>query len=139
MNRVMKLSDFKPLLLVLVLTVSLCLFNHLIISTEFFSSKYVLYTFSLQFIYTIFGLFSIVILAILFIINKRNKDIVGLTFLLLTSLKMGICGFIFSEIITSNNKNTTERINFFYIFILFLAIETLITIHLLNKKQQTKQ
>ena len=139
MINTLKILDFKPLLWVVALTVSFRFGNDLLLSTNYFLPQYTKYLFSLNYIYTTFSLFSIAILTVLFIIHKRNKDIVGFTYLLLTSIKMGICGYLFSEIIHSSNKNKIERINFFLIFILFLAIETLITIQLLNKKQQTTQ
>jgi hypothetical protein len=48
---------------------------------------------------------------------------------------MVVSFFIVRPILNSTTENTIEKANFFFIFILFLAIETLITIRLLNKKQ----
>lgn len=131
----MKLQIFKTVILTLSIAVVLFFGNKLILQTESFNQNFKLFSYSLETIYTVLCVFSIIILVILLIVNSRNKDVVGLTYLLITSIKAGILFFIFSDIISSSNKNTVERINFFIVFILFLAIETLITIRLLNKKQ----
>lgn len=131
----MKLQIFKTVILTLSIAVVLFFGNKLILQTESFNQNFKLFSYSLETIYTVLCVFSIIILVILLIVNSRNKDVVGLTYLLITSIKSGILFFIFSDIISSSNKNTVERINFFIVFILFLAIETLITIRLLNKKQ----
>lgn len=131
----MKLQIFKTVILTLSIAVVLFFGNKLILQTESFNQNFKLFSYSLETIYTVLCVFSIIILVTLLIVNSRNKDVVGLTYLLITSIKAGIIFFIFSGIISSSNKNTVERINFFIVFILFLAIETLITIRLLNKKQ----
>jgi hypothetical protein len=131
----MKLQILKTVILTLSIAVVLFFGNKLILQTESFSQNFELFSHSLETIYTVLCIFSVIILVILLIVNSRNKDVVGLTYLLITSIKAGIIFFIFSDIISSSNKNTVERINFFIVFILFLAIETLITIRLLNKKQ----
>lgn len=131
----MKLQILKTVILTLSIAVVLFLSNKLILQTESFNQNFKLFSHSLETIYIVFCAFSVVILVTLLIVNSRNKDVVGLTYLLITSVKAGILFFIFSDIIGSSNKNTVERINFFVVFILFLAIETLITIRLLNKKQ----
>lgn len=131
----MKLQILKTVMLTLSIAVVLFFGNKLILQTESFSQNFELFSHSLETIYTVLCIFSVIILVILLIVNSRNKDVVGLTYLLITSIKAGIIFFIFSDIISSSNKNTVERINFFIVFILFLAIETLITIRLLNKKQ----
>lgn len=131
----MKLQILKTVIFTLSIAVVLFFGNKLILQTESFSQNFELFSHSLETIYTVLCIFSVIILVILLIVNSRNKDVVGLTYLLITSIKAGILFFIFSDIISSSNKNTVERINFFIVFILFLAIETLITIRLLNKKQ----
>ncbi|OXA69221.1 DUF6168 family protein [Flavobacterium aquatile] len=131
----MKLQIFKTVILTLLIAVVLFFGNKLILQTESFSQNFEVFSYSLETIYALFCAFSVIILITLMIVNSRNKDIVGMTFLLITSIKAGVLFFIFSDIIGSSNKNTVERINFFVVFILFLTIETLITIRLLNKKQ----
>lgn len=90
---------------------------------------------SIPIVYLIYFIFSKIILFILVQISKKNFDNVGMTFLVITSVKMAISYFIVRPILNSPIENTIEKVNFFVIFILFLIIETLITIRLLNKKQ----
>jgi hypothetical protein len=131
----MKLQILKTSITIFLLAILFYFTNKIILENTAFSSNFELYQFSLEFIYLIFSLFSITILITLLIVNQKNKDVVGMTFLLITSFKIGICYSIFSKAINSANENEIERINFFVVFILFLTIETLITIRLLNKKQ----
>jgi hypothetical protein len=90
---------------------------------------------SIPVLYLIYFIFSKIILFILVQISKKNFDTVGMAFLVITSVKMVVSFFIVRPILNSTTENTIEKANFFFIFILFLAIETLITIRLLNKKQ----
>lgn len=90
---------------------------------------------SILVLYVIYFVFSKIILFVLIQVSKKNFDNVGMTFLVITSVKMAISFFIVRPILNSSEENTIEKANFFFIFILFLAIETLITIRLLNKNQ----
>jgi hypothetical protein len=131
----MKVQILKTTIAVILLALVLFFINLLFLENTHFNSNFELYQVSLEFIYFIFTLFSIVILIILLIVNQKNKDVVGMTFMLITTFKTILSYVLFSKIITGDNENTIERINFFVVFILFLIIETLITILLLNKKQ----
>lgn len=91
--------------------------------------------FSIPALYFIYFNFSMIILLILVLVSKKNFDNVGMTFLVITSIKMVISYFMVRPILNPSAENTIEKVNLFSIFILFLAIETLITIRLLNKKQ----
>ena len=132
----MKLSLFKPLLLVLV-------FSMLFFCVQYYSLVYLIgenaintFCFSLIEIYLFFTISSIIIVTTLIFVQKKNLDIVGYFYLILTMVKMGIAYFFLHQI----NQHTHdflsyEKKSFFVSFILFLAIETLITIRLLNKNQ----
>jgi hypothetical protein len=88
---------------------------------------------------TIYGFFficSITILLILIRVKEKNIESLGYAFLFLTCLKMGISYTILAPILHSGNPNIRiEKINFFIIFALFLATETVVTIRILNNKQ----
>ncbi|WP_396149477.1 hypothetical protein [Flavobacterium sp.] len=90
---------------------------------------------SIPVLYLIYFVFSKIILFLLVQVSRKNFDNVGMTFLVITSVKLAITYFIVRPVLNSTTENTIEKANFFFIFILFLAIETLITIRLLNKKQ----
>lgn len=131
----MKVQILKTTIAVILIALVLFFINLFFLENTHFNSNFELYQVSLAFIYFIFTLFSIVILITLLIVNQKNKDVVGMTFMLITTFKTILSYVLFSKIITGDNENTIERINFFVVFILFLIIETLITIRLLNKKQ----
>ena len=92
--------------------------------------------YSISTLFLIFFALSFLILSVLLIVRKINLDYVGYAFLFLTSLKMGIAYFLVRPILTAAiDRISFEKTNFFIVFICFLAIETLLTIRILNNKQ----
>jgi hypothetical protein len=87
-------------------------------------------------LYAIFGLLSFVIVFLLIKVKKTDVDYVGYAFLAATTLKMIIAYALLRPIIQIQlPKTSAEKISFFVIFIYFLAIETILTIRILNNKQ----
>ena len=126
-------ENIKPLgILVSVILVSYFIHKTIFESVQFNTTAF---KYSLNQLYVFFSIFSIAIVLILIKVKKKNLDIVGNTYLLLTSAKMVVC-FIFGRPIIKNAVigNTLEKWNFFTLFIFFLLIETIFTIYLLNKK-----
>ena len=94
------------------------------------------FSYSLLSLYLFFGIFSIILLVALFQIRAKNFDLVGMSFLIVTTIKMLICFLLVRPILKSTAVNASiEKTNFFVMFIMFLAIETLVTIRILNEKQ----
>jgi hypothetical protein len=92
--------------------------------------------FSIETIYGFFFFCSLIILLILIKVKTKNIDSVGYTFLLVTCIKMAISYAVLYPILHSGNPNVRiEKVNFFIIFALFLAIETIVTVRILNNKQ----
>jgi hypothetical protein len=92
--------------------------------------------YSLEELYLFFLILSMIIFKALLIIKEKSFDNVGMSFLLATSIKMVFCYLILRPLLQiPKANNPTERINFFILFIVFLAIETLFTIRLVNEKQ----
>jgi hypothetical protein len=95
------------------------------------------FQYSLEWLYLFFFIVSAIIMKILLIVRQKSFDNVGMSFLLATSVKMVFCYLILRPLLQiSKTSNLTERINFFILFIVFLAIETLFTIRLVNEKQK---
>jgi hypothetical protein len=90
--------------------------------------------YSLAFLYLFFGTSAIVIMTILIIVKEKNIDIVGNTFLMLTTIKMMVSYVMVRPILNHIPLNQDEKWNFFFLFIYFLLVETIITIKLLNKE-----
>lgn len=92
--------------------------------------------FPIEFVYGFFCGCSLLIVFIIIKVNEKNINNVGFTFLLVTFIKMALSYTVLSPILNSGNLNVrTEKINFFIIFALFLTIETIVTVRILNKKQ----
>ena len=132
----MKLNSVKPLFLVVLLSfVCFVIHKNVFLITDF-SLKETTFKFSLIQIYSFFTISSFLIIAILLIIKKRNFDSVGYAFMGLTTLKIGLSLFLLRPILQSQSLNLRfEKGNFFIIFALFLAIETIVAIQILNNKQ----
>lgn len=94
--------------------------------------------YSLETLYLFFFVLSAIIFKILVIIKERSFDNVGMSFLLATSVKMIFCYLVLRPLLQKPiPDHPAERINFFLLFIIFLTIETLFTIRLVNEKQKT--
>lgn len=129
-------NKYKPVLEVFFLSVIAFFIHELFF---FFTDKASIkneFMYSVPVLYLFFLVCSVIILFMLIRRKEKNIDSVGQTFLLLTSLKMVIAYILLHPILQSTNKLLTpEKINFFIIFAIFLTIETVVTIRILNKKQ----
>jgi glucan phosphoethanolaminetransferase (alkaline phosphatase superfamily) len=92
--------------------------------------------YSIETLYLLFLGLSIIVFVVLLKVKERSFDNVGMSFLLTTSIKMIVCYLILKPILqVTFQNNAVEKKNFFMMFILFLAIETILTIRILNEKQ----
>jgi hypothetical protein len=94
------------------------------------------FQYSLEVLYLLFFGMSTLIFIVLLKVKEKSFDNVGMSFLLGTSIKMVFCYLILKPILhITIYDNKTEKINFFGMFILFLVIETVLTIRILKEKQ----
>jgi hypothetical protein len=94
------------------------------------------FVYSTPLLYALFGALSLIIVNLLMKVKETAENSVGYAFLALTTVKMVIAYVLLRPIIhTHLPKTPTEKINFFVVFIYFLAIETILTIRILNNKQ----
>ncbi len=92
--------------------------------------------YSIETLYAFFTCCSLCIVFILIIVKAKNIDYVGYTFLLVTCIKMLLSYiFLLPLLHLINTNSASEKINFFIVFALFLTIETIVTIRILNNKQ----
>ncbi len=106
--------------------------SHFIISKDFEDS----FIYSTLLLYGLFALLSLIIVSLLTKVQETSVNSVGYAFLAFTTLKMAIAyAFLRPIIHTHLPKTPTEKLNFFAVFIYFLAIETYLTIRILNNKQ----
>lgn len=87
---------------------------------------------SLEIIHGIMLGLSVIIMTILNVVFVKNKDVVGMTFLLITSIKVGLIYFIGSYFILDSG-NPIEKWNFYGLFVMYLGLETIFTAKRLNR------
>ncbi len=132
----MKLEKYKPLFSLLKLAIAFYTIHKLLFLVFKTNLKSDIFYYSIETLYLFFSLYSIFILFILLKVKEKSIDNVGMTFLLITSIKMIVCYIMVYPILRLSNQNSTlEKINFLVLFILFLAFETIVTIRILNNKQ----
>lgn len=127
---------FKTFLHLFIISIIAFVINFFLVENVVPNHELVKWTYSIANLYSMFFVFSVVIMSLLLFVRTKNLDYVGYTYLIATSVKMGIAYFLLRPIlVTTIDENSTEKINFFIVFICFLAIETLLTIRILNNKQ----
>lgn len=127
------MKQYKPVLFMLMAAIFFYAV-HKILSSTVVTLENPVYTIEELFLF--FTICSIIILTVLVKISQKSFDNVGMVFLILTSLKMIFCYLMLRPIlIIADETLRIQKISFFILFILFLAIETVITIRILNNKQ----
>ncbi|HMI06696.1 MAG TPA: hypothetical protein VK528_04055 [Flavobacterium sp.] len=92
------------------------------------------FLYSIPQLYACFFCGSFVILFILILVKQKNIDSVGNTFMLLTCVKMVLAYVLLYPILKAKHPEIAlEKANFFMVFAIFLTLETIITIRMLNK------
>ena len=83
-----------------------------------------------------FWICAALVIFIVHVVHKKSPDNTGYAFIGATLLQMGLSYIMLKPILEmGGEKGEFGKMNFLAIFILFLAIETLLTIRLLNNKQ----
>jgi hypothetical protein len=132
----MNLKKFQPILEVLILSFFVYVMHKLVFLLNDDNPKLQGFNFSIETIYEFFFSCSVIIVFILIMVKERSIDNVGYTFLLVTCVKIAVSFVVLSPILQSRNPNVSiEKLNFFFIFALFLTIETIVTARILNNKQ----
>lgn len=132
----MNKTKYQPLLEILIASI-VAFFIHKLLFV-FFNYQRIEHSFyhSLITLYFFFFICSVSIVLVLLKVKIKNIDSVGNTFLLLTFFKMGLAYVMLHPILNSaSNYIRAEKINFFITFAIFLTIETVVTIRILNNKQ----
>lgn len=86
----------------------------------------------LSFIFIFFGSMSVALFAIIDVVFIKNKEVVGMSFMLITTIKTIAIGIIGKIYILNQNINF-EKWNYFVLFIVYLFFETIIIGRRLNK------
>lgn len=130
----MNLKKYKPLLILSALSLIAYVLHQLLF--WFFKVNDDAFIYSLKTLYFLFFGLSTIVFVVMLEVKYKSFDNVGMSFLLLTNLKLVVCYILSKPILEVRAfDNTMEKINYFGMFILFLAIETILTIRILNEKQ----
>lgn len=128
----MRIKKYAPLLIALVVTVAAWLIHE---SVFYFLGIRDVFFRPLAAVYGFFYACTAVILLVLIFVRENSIDNVGMMFLLLTCIKMGIAyAFMYPAIESGHENLQFEKNNFFIVFAVFLTLETILTIKLLNKR-----
>ncbi|MBN9285331.1 MULTISPECIES: hypothetical protein [unclassified Flavobacterium] len=99
------------------------------------SQTYQAFHYPVYTVYLFFFILSLVLLFILIKINETKPEQLGFVFLVLISIKFALSYIFLLPVLQDNTESTyMEKINFFMIFIAFLAVEVVLASRLLNKK-----
>ena len=129
----------KPIGILLLIITVVYTIHKSILTFSILKLQVATFEFSVEKLYLMFTFMTMTIILILIKVKQKSLDNVGMTFLLITSIKMIICYVIGRPIINQNNADLQlEKWSFFALFIVFLLIETLFTIYLLNATNDKK-
>lgn len=122
----------------LLVFISIVLFGiHKIIFTFLeFENIEIKFKYPLVSLYSMLTSTTLLIYIISILISKKNFDVVGMSFMLITSVKTIIFYVLIRSVVKGISEiNRIEKINFMITFFFFLAIETVFVIRLLNAKK----
>lgn len=127
------MAKYKAILIMSVCGVILYGANYFILQQlpQYIQNPYEIATY-----YCFFWVCAAIVLFAVYKVHAKSPDNTGYVFMGATLVQMGLSYLMLRPILNSLASNAgIEKKNFFAIFILFLAIETVITIRLLNNKQ----
>lgn len=126
------MAKYKAILIMTVCTAILYGVNYLILTQSSFEGI----EYNISKAYGLFWVCAAIILFVVHVVHAKSRDNAGYAFMGATLIQMGAAYFMVRPILGNDSPAATcERINFFIVFILFLAIETILSIRLLNKSQ----
>ena len=132
----MNFKNYQPLLEVIILSSLVYLAHKLVFFFNETNHKLQNFHFPIEVVYGFFRFCSYLLICLLIKVTRINIGNVCYTFLLVTCIEMALSYVVLSPILNSENSNVKyEKLNFFIIFALFLTIETIVTVRILNIKQ----
>jgi hypothetical protein len=132
----MPLKTYSLLLKMTAAAVVFYTLNKLLFLLPDFAAEYTRYYHSIEMLYLFFLVCALAVLTAVIIVNKKSPDNTGFAYVGGTLIQMGLCYAMLRPILNASHGTASfEKTNFFIIFLLFLATETILAIRLLNKKQ----
>lgn len=128
------MSNFKFLKTLLYIIIPVFLIHISVFQIPFFKEGNTTFHYSIPLLYLIYFSFSVITLFILSLIAKKSFENIGFAFLFLSSSQIGLSYLLIQPILESTSNNAIEKWNFFLIMFLFIAIQSILTVRILNKK-----
>jgi hypothetical protein len=123
------MSLIKPAIFLLVFTATLFLCHHFIISATYKDSFF----YATWHIYAFLGVSAFIILFVTHFIHKNLPDKTGFTFMALSIFKIAASVLFFIPLMKADVPDPVgDVLNFFVPYFLFLIVEVLIAIRLIN-------
>jgi hypothetical protein len=136
----MNFKNYVSVLYFLLFSVTLYIIHKLlfnIVGTEIKSEQFY---YSLEYLYAFFTGMGVLIIFSLIMVFKNAPDFVGMAFLVATNINLIFSYIVVRPILAKTTEGVKmEKINFFGIFILFLAIEIVLTAKMLNNSRKNGQ
>ena len=131
-----KFDQIKPVLSTFLYALITYIVYQIIFYLFGFNKIAIQFQYSITFLFGLFTFLSMLIIALLLLVKTKYFDSIGYAFMALTSLKIGLLLFWARPILKSTLAIAKfEKGNFFILFAVFLAIETIVAIRILNNKQ----
>ena len=131
-----KFDKLKPVLSTFLYALITYIVYQIIFYLFGFNKIAIQFQYSNTFLFGLFTFLSMLIIALLLLVKTKYFDSIGYAFMALTSLKIGLLLFWARPILKSTLAIAKfEKGNFFILFAVFLAIETIVAIRILNNKQ----
>ena len=132
MNR----TKYSPIFKIIIFSGILLFLHWLVFQLPSLEALQASFFYKLPLVYGFVALLSTIMMLVLIRIKTKAPEQLGYTFLLGTSIKMALCYLFLLPVLNRTGSAVyAEKINFFMIFILFLAMEAFFTTRLLNNKQ----
>ncbi|MCG2610340.1 DUF6168 family protein [Flavobacterium sp. SM15] len=135
----MQRKKYALLLKVVFIALPLAFLNFLILEYLLPKEVFQAFHYSIFELYLFFISTSVLVLGILIKMKDKHRDQLGYVFLLVSSIKLALCYLVLLPVLEKDGAGADwEKINFFMIFVLFLAIEVVFTSKLLNDTKQSE-
>ncbi len=127
------MKDFKSYFFVLLITVILAGFDFFLLKSLTPNGNTDALYYTVPTLFTFFGLGSLLVLFVQNRVCKKSPEQLGYVFLLVSSLKMVVAYIMLHPVLQQvNSVANLEKINFFGVFVVFLAIDVVLTARLLK-------
>lgn len=135
----MQSKKYALLIKVLLIALPLAFFNYLALKYLLPEDVFKAFHYSVLELYLFFTIASVLVLGVLIRMKDKHRDQLGYVFLLASSIKLAFCYLMLLPVLQKEGIAADwEKINFFMIFVLFLAIEVVFTSKLLNDTKQSE-